>query len=236
LPSKALKEIDGYPMIVFLQKRLSLLKDKIDNLILAVPEDEYNEFKDLLQPGFSLVAGDHEDVLSRFGKAFELFPADYMIRATADNPFVSLKVISDNIDLLKKNFQSVSKLQLFDYLTRENLPIGVQTEFIKNNAFWKAFEKSDKSYQREHVTPYIYENPDAFNIAKIPFPGFELISDVRLTVDTIEDYSLISRIIEEYKNNLDNKILRIDLDDILTIYKKNRPLFQINQDILQKKL
>lgn len=261
LPSKALKEIDGYPMIVFIQKRLSLLKDKIDNLVLAIPEDEYDVFKDLLQPGFSLVTGDHEDVLSRFGRAFELFPADYMIRTTADNPFVSIKVISDNIDLLKNNFQSVSKLQLYDYLTRENLPIGVQTEFIKNNAFWKAFEKSDKSYHREHVTPYIYENPDIFNIGKVPFPGFELISDVRLTVDTTEDYSLILGIIEEYKKksgnesgftnvernldknslnnnscegNLDDSVLKIDLDDILTIYKKNKSIFRINQDIIQK--
>ena len=49
-----------------------------------------------------------------------------------------------------------------------------------------------ESYDREHVTPYIYRNPDRFRCADLVQPTDE--SRLRWTVDTPEDFAFVERV------------------------------------------
>ncbi len=233
---KVLKKLGEDEIVKFIQKRLitlnSLLENSlIENFILAVPIKEVEIFNNFIVKGFHLEGGSEENVLDRFAKIYKKHDADYLIRATSDNPFTSLIVIKDNIKILENIFENNQKLP--DYFVREKLPLGTQTEFVKKDAFWENYKKSDKSYHFEHVTPYIYENKDKFYILKKPFNNFESISNLRLTIDTEKDYTVAQNILKYFDKNLKPEYL-IDIDDIEKIYLKNKEELEININEIQK--
>ena len=55
-----------------------------------------------------------------------------------------------------------------------------------------AEKNSTSSYEREHVTPFIYQNPDVYSLGSLKGPVNQ--PDLRLTVDYPEDLKVISRI------------------------------------------
>ncbi|MCR4421056.1 MAG: hypothetical protein GYA61_00760 [Spirochaetales bacterium] len=228
---KVLKKLGEDEIVKFLQKRLITLNSFIEYFILAVPSKEVEFFRNFLIQGFKLEGGSEENVLERFAKIFEKYDSDYLIRATSDNPFVSLKVIKENIEILENLFENNQKLP--DYFVRDKLPLGTQTEFVKKEAFWESYQKANKSYHFEHVTPYIYENTDKFFILKKPFDNFESISNLRLTIDTEKDYIVAQNILKYFDENTKPQYL-IDFDDIERIYLNNKSDLEININEIQK--
>ena len=88
-----------------------------------------------------------------------------------------------------------------------------------------------KEYEREHVTPYFYMNPDKYSIGQLVNKEQDT-SHYRLTVDTEEDLKLISILLKE----LYPKNQSFGLDLILDKLKKEPNLAEINKHIQQKKL
>ncbi len=228
---KVIKKLDKYEIVLFLQKRLLTLKDFIDYFIVAVPYSEEQIFINYLENGFILESGEEENVLARFAKIFTDYQSDYLIRVTSDNPFTSLSVLKNNIKIL--NRLSFLNQRLPDYFVRTNLPLGVQTEIIKNEAFWDDYKNANKKYHFEHVTPYIYENENKFNILRKPFNRYSSILNLRLTIDTEKDYIVAQNIVNSYINKHKPAYL-IDLPEIEKIYLKNKTLLEFNKDIIQK--
>jgi spore coat polysaccharide biosynthesis protein SpsF len=64
-----------------------------------------------------------------------------------------------------------------------------------------AHKISEQDYQREHVTPVIYERPDLFQIASVR--GDRDLSRYRWTLDTPEDLQLIRAIYAHFENRDD---------------------------------
>ncbi len=230
-PQKVLKKLGKDEIVIFLQKRLSSLSNLIKFNILAVPKTEEDIFKKYCIDCFYLSSGSEENVLSRFADSFYKYESDYLIRVTCDNPFTSLIVLKENIEILNEILNKNEKLP--DYFIRENLPLGTQTEIIKKEAFWNNFNNANKSYHFEHVTPYIYENPDRFLILKKPFIGYEDISKLRLTIDTKKDYLVVKNIITHF-NEKNKSLYFIDIDDIKNLYYENKKEFEINLNEIQK--
>ena len=72
--------------------------------------------------------------------------------------------------------------------------MGVEAEVFNFDTLEKAFISADKKYEHEHVTPYIYEHPELFKIRFIEATGKLRRPEIRLTVDTKEDFNLIREI------------------------------------------
>jgi len=231
LPEKVLKKLDRYEIVVFLQKRLITLSNFIDYFILAVPEKEKEIFTNYKVEGFILEGGSEENVLERFANIYQKYDADYLIRVTSDNPFTSLIILRENIKTLNRLYLCNKKLP--DYFVRKNLPLGVQTEFIKKEAFWENYYKACKPYHFEHVTPYIYENEDKFLILRKSFNKYLKIIKLRLTIDTEKDYYTAQNIIQIAQNNY-KPIYLLDLNDIEKIFLRNKTLFEFNINEIQK--
>lgn len=231
LPEKVLKKLDNYEIVIFLQKRLLNLNKFIDHFILAVPQNEVDIFKNYKVDDFKIEGGSEENVLERFAHSFKKYESDYLIRVTSDNPFTSLIILHENINLLNQFYNKGEILP--DYLVRENLPIGTQTEIIKKEAFWENYKKASKTYHFEHVTPYIYENEKYFKILRVPYNKFKKIAKLRLTIDTLKDYIVAQNIVKNYKNKTKPYYL-IDLNDIDKIYHKYKDQLEMNKDEIQK--
>ena len=114
-------------------------------------------------------------------------------------------------------------------LTR-TYPRGLDTEVFSFKALEEAWNKAKKDYKREHVTPYIIENPDKFKL-------FNVANDIdlnhlRWTLDTKDDFKFINAV---YKRIYPKKQLFL-MDDVLDLMDKEPELIDINRYIEQKVL
>lgn len=151
-----------------------------------------------LSKGICTYRGDEENVLKRFVLGAENYKIDKIIRVCADNPFLdmsSLKVLIDNFVTEKCDY-------LFFSLSNEKPTIithyGLWAEAVTLSALKKILDLTQEKVYLEHVTKYIYENRNFFNLKNIYIAQeIEAINNIRLTIDTKEDFNLIKKIYEE---------------------------------------
>jgi len=89
-----------------------------------------------------------------------------------------------------------------------------------------AWINAKKDFEREHTTPYIWENPDKFRLGNVTWEtGLDFSMTHRFTVDYKEDYNFIKRIYDElYENNH-----RFGLIEILSLLEKKPEIKKINE-------
>lgn len=182
LPGKVLKALSGRPMLSHIIERLESVRNS-DVLIVATStnkaDDAIEEF--CSREGVACFRGDESDVLDRYYRAAIKFKLTNIVRATADNPFVDPIEIDRLIDLHKKTGA--------DYTHSFGaLPIGVGAECFTFAALERSWKEGHKLNHREHVNEYIQENPALFQIEALPISLDKTAPELRLTVDTPEDF------------------------------------------------
>lgn len=226
LPGKVLKDLCGKPILWHVWNRLSHSK-KVDEIIIAtttLPEDDLiKSFCE--QYSIPFYRGSTNDVLSRYYEAAEKYNADTIIRVTADCPVIDPTIIDHVIN----SYRTEQVDYMSNGMTR-TFPRGLDTEIFSFRILELAHKQAILEYEREHVTPYIYNHPELFSLKS--FVNIEDLSFYRWTVDTEEDFKLLKFIYE----SLFHKKEIFLLDDILNLFKENPQLLKINQHIEQKKL
>jgi len=101
-------------------------------------------------------------------------------------------------------------------------PIGTDVEVFSFNALEKAWKSAQLPSEREHVTPYIRNKG---NFKTVNVENDKNISNLRLTVDRMEDFKLIKEIL----NNI--SVSPIHLEDILELFLRKPDLIEINRHI-----
>lgn len=226
LPGKVLLKILGKPLLEYQierMKRVTLADEIIIATTLNNTDDPIVSLSEKLKISYS--RGPEEDVLKRYYLAAAECKADLIIRVTSDCPLLDPGIIDQTIKYYKNNdFDYVSNM-----LTR-SYPRGLDCEVFSMEALTMAHNEAYQKSDREHVTPYIYNNPDKFKIS-----GIESDTDYshhRWTVDTKDDFLLIKTIYE--------KILSEKEDftwlDCIELMKKYPKLQEINAHIEQKKI
>jgi spore coat polysaccharide biosynthesis protein SpsF len=71
-------------------------------------------------------------------------------------------------------------------------------ELIRSAALEQAFVESMDPFDREHVCPFIYNNADRFSVIRNSAPEAYLHADLRLTLDTEEDYRFLKSLYRHY--------------------------------------
>lgn len=141
--------------------------------------------------------GSEEDVLGRYYYAAQRFEADYVIRATGDNPLVDIEEACRVRDLITSGeFDYVTGVEVVDGV---GLPVGTGVEGFKYDALERSWQEGHMSHHREHVNEYILENPNAFKVRRVKCLEENNSPDLRLTVDTEEDFVFVEKIIGDIK-------------------------------------
>lgn len=217
LPGKTLMKIDNeYSVLTFLlnQLRFSSLIDKIIVATTNLKEDDVieNFVKNL---GIDVFRGDSKDVLDRYFQCAKKFSIDIIVRITADNPLIDPLIIDD---LIKK-----FTLNSYDCLTNayvRTFPYGTEVEIFSFKSLEKSWNNSIKPSEREHVTPFFYNNPQFFKIHYEK--SSRNLSNLRWTIDRENDLLLVKSIISKIKKR------PILMNDILNLFSKDPELFKIN--------
>ena len=179
LPGKALLPLGGRPLIFRVMEALSSFPCKVK--VLACPEDCVSSFAPLAEEaGFSIIPGPKEDVLARYCLVIRHTNAGRIVRATGDNPFV----FADAAIALNRE----ARTRNADYAGYSGLPYGAGVESVASAALLRAEREAQSPAEREHVCPYLYNNPELFRLHRpLAPPGWQG-GELRITVDTQEDY------------------------------------------------
>ncbi|NOV00466.1 cytidylyltransferase domain-containing protein [Paenibacillus planticolens] len=226
LPGKVLRLLGNKTILSHVVERISMCK-LVDCIIIAtttLPEDDLivDEAKRL---GVFYYRGDEYDVLSRYYEASEYFHVDSIVRVTSDCPFID----PDIVDTLIQKFHEKNVDYASNFMNR-TFPRGLDAEIFTIAALRKTYKEAVHPEHREHVTPYLYQHPEMFST-------YSYFSDKdhsfhRWTLDTIEDWKLISTVYERL-----NGISRwFGLKDILNVFQEDPSLVFINNNVEQKKL
>ena len=226
LPGKVLKTVLGKSLLEYQIERLKRVSNVCDIVIATTDKVTDDPIVDLCKRlNVSVFRGSEDDVLSRYYHAAKAHDADLVVRVTSDCPLIDPAVIDEVIETIVKKYPKV------DYVSnclQRTFPRGMDTEVFTMDALRFAFEYARVPAEREHVTPYIYNNQKQFACENVTYDSNE--SRHRWTVDTLEDLDLIKVILESlYPVNKE-----FTLRDILNFMNKNPKLFSINAHVEQK--
>jgi len=181
---------------------IELLIEKLQNNFADVPivlATSINEKDDILekialQKNVSTYRGSESDVLRRFIDAADKFSIDRIIRICSDNPFLDIEELKNLIEISKRN-----SADYISYIVNETPSIkthfGFWAESVSLSALKKTAELTELPLYHEHVTNFVYEHPDLFKIFFIePACNMSNRKNIRMTLDTVEDFHLLSEI------------------------------------------
>ena len=230
LPRKVLKPLPFDSDVCVLQQVIRRVSNSklIDEVIIATSiNEEDQEIVDVAKKeNKNFYCGSLDNVLERYYNAASQNDLDIVVRITSDCPCIDTNII-DNI------IQNHIDLGA-DYTSnslKESFPRGIDVEVINFDVLKRTYLEASQTYEKEHVTPFIYKShPDEFNINI--YVSDEDNSDIRITLDTPQDYSLLCCVYD----NLYEKDNFFTLNDILDLFSKKPWIKSINEDIIQKKV
>jgi len=233
LPKKVLLNLPHDTNITVLQQVIRRLKKskKLDSIILATTDEkEDNVLVDIAEKeAINYFRGSKYNVLERFYFAAKQFKVDIIVRITSDCPCVDPKIV----DMLINTHIEADADYTANTIERGIFIQGLDAEIIKYNSLEKAFYNATKEYEKEHVCPYIYKTkPELFKINIVSAYEKLYAPDIRVTIDTIEDYTLLCAVFDYlyYNNNYFNA------DDIVNLFNRKPWLKNINKNILHKRI
>jgi len=221
LQGKVLMPLVGKPVLGHIVERLSYCK-MIDKIVVATS----NEVDDDLVADYcsnnnlDCYRGSLEDVLDRYYQTAKLYQADPIVRITGDCPVIDPIVVDAVITgYLSGKYDS--------YGLGGEFPDGLDCTVFSFSAIEKAWREAKLKSEREHVGPYIENNPSLFRNGMLDL--FQGLSKLRWTLDELKDYELLKKIFDNlYRSN--SPFLT---HEILQFIQKNPDLLAINSKIIR---
>ena len=190
LPGKVLKPILGKPMLFRQIERIKRSR-LINKIIVATSVEGSDDLIEsmCLENQIDCFRGDLKDVLDRFYQVALKYDPRHIVRLTADCPLIDPRVIDETILFYKKG--------AYDYASNtipHTFPDGLDVEIFNATVLAKVWSEAKTQYEREHVTPFFYNNPSMFRLGS--FRSEKDLSSLRWTVDKEEDFKFVERVYE----------------------------------------
>jgi spore coat polysaccharide biosynthesis protein SpsF len=188
LPAKSLRPLAGVTLVARCLERL--LAGGAAPLVLATTErTEDDALQDEASTlGVPCLRGPDADVLARFAQIVEVLGPAYVVRATADNPAVDIDAPRRVLDHLRRGG--------VDYVVEQGLPVGGAVEGMRVETLLRAAREAVEPGDREHVTTYIKRPDQRFRVLMPLAPLHVRAQNLRLTVDTAEDFAFMEQVLQ----------------------------------------
>jgi spore coat polysaccharide biosynthesis protein SpsF len=232
-------------MLVHVVERTRLAQT-VDQVIVATTEDSRDDPISALclERGYPCYRGSLYDVLDRYYQAAREYKADVVVRITSDCPLIDPDVVDKTVcgffgirncklgdDRLIPDSQSLIP---YDFAANRlpppwgrTYPVGLDTEVCTFTGLELAWREAQQPYQREHVMPFFYEQPERFRILHV---NHEVdFGALRWTVDTPEDLELARQIFARFSGRQDFSWL-----EVLALFAREPELAKINAQIKAK--
>lgn len=224
LQGKVLKQICGKPILVLQLERILAAKIPFQLVVATTNEKIDDPIEEICKEiDIHCYRGHPTDLLDRHYKAALQFGAEAVVKIPSDCPLIDPDVIDKVLNFYLENqdkFDFVSNLHPATY------PDGNDVEIMPLEILEIAFREAKKDFEREHTTPFIWDQPDRFRIGNVEMEnGLDLSMSHRFTIDYIEDYEFIKAVYEELYEK--NKLF--SLKDILDLLERRPDIREINK-------
>jgi spore coat polysaccharide biosynthesis protein SpsF len=193
LPGKMLMDLCGYSLLHWVLARVKLSR-KLTRIILATTDIKRDDPLSELASHFQISAfrGSESDVLGRFVGAAHSAPTDIVVRICADNPLIAPEEIDRLIDGYLSGLyegRDEQRLYAFNHIPalENQYPDGLGAEILSIKLLEHLARRALLPSQREHVTSFVWDHKQDFDIVPIPAPPEIAYSKVKLDVDTPAD-------------------------------------------------
>lgn len=226
LPGKVLMKLGNKTVLEVIIDRLRHSRF-IDEIVVATSTNKNDTaiVQFCMEKKVKYYQGSETNVLNRFYNAAKESNADLIVRVTSDDPFKDPELIDSCIDMLVYNG--------LDFCANNNpptFPEGLDVEVFTMSSLFKAEQNSVSDFEREHVTQYFYKNKHLFKQAN--FANNENYSHYRLTLDTQEDFDLISNLYHTLE--CEEKLVRVD--ELIDHLNKNPSLLEKNKNVKRSQM
>ena len=220
LPGKVLKDIAGRPMLSYQMERLRRVT-RAERIVVATTDQPADDAiaRFCQKEKIACVRGSEHDVLARYQLAIERFPADIMVRITADCPLIDPAIVDEAIAAYEPDYVS--------NMLEKTYPYGMAVEVFSAQALREAHREAKDPAEREHVTPFIYRHPERYRLKSLTMAPN--LSHHRWTVDTPEDFELVSRLLKTLKPHF-------TLQDVLAVLDEHPDWCAINPHVEQREV
>lgn len=226
LPGKIMREICREKVLWHVYNRCRKVK-LVDKVIIATSKDKDNdEIENFCKiNNIECFRGSEKDVLDRYYQCAKKYDPQFIVRVTSDCPLLEPRLIDYWLEnAMKDNIDFVDE--------EKEIFIGSGVDIFSFKALTTMKEKAVLDKQKEHVVGYYYDNRKEFFDKKYRLPEKlqYLYRDYRLTLDTKEDFELITKLYGMfYEDNL------VDLEKVILYIDNNLDVLKINSSIQQKK-
>jgi spore coat polysaccharide biosynthesis protein SpsF len=175
------------------------------------------------QLGLLCHAGHPTDLIDRHLQAARGLDADAVVKIPSDCPLIDPRVIDRVIGFYRAHagdYDFVSNLHPATY------PDGMDVEVMPLPMLELAAREAQKPHEREHTTPFFWDQPERFRIGNVAWEtGQNFSMTHRLTLDYAEDHALIAAVYEA----LYDPTTPFSLADILRFLDAHPEVFALNQ-------
>ncbi len=194
LPKKVLRLLSGKPLMYYTLSRLKTLQSKAKIVVATtnLPADDAIELY-CHKNKVDVFRGSEANVLERYYHCAQKYSAKTIIRITGDCPLVDPNLLEKMLNFYLKN---QSDYDCVSNVLDRSYPKGLDIEIFSNKALKKSYIEAQNEYQKEHVTPYIYQNPKLFTLCN--FKDQDDYSLFNVSVDTQKDFDFVEKIIKKY--------------------------------------
>jgi spore coat polysaccharide biosynthesis protein SpsF len=225
LPGKVLADVHGRPMLQWLLDRVKAVPD-IDEIVVATTRDPGDDrLAAWLSgvPGVACFRGDADDVLDRYFQASRGRGADVVVRLTGDDPLKDPGLVSRTIQALREH----PEVDYVSTFIKPTFPEGLDVEAMRIEALERAHAEARLPSEREHVTPYLWKNPDLFKLLSIEQDRDQ--SAWRWTVDKPADLDFVRAV---YAHFLDRPL--VPYQELVAFIEAHPELPAINAGTLRQ--
>jgi spore coat polysaccharide biosynthesis protein SpsF len=227
LPGKVLMDVAGAPLLVRMLQRVraARLLDQVVVATSALPADQ--PLVELCQQHqIPVYAGHPTDLIDRHLGAARQFGADVVVKIPSDCPLVDPRIIDHVLAVFR------AQPQRYDFLSNlhpASYPDGNDVEVMPLPMLELAFAEAQAPHEREHTTPYFWDQPQRFRIGNVRWQSErDLSMSHRFTVDYREDLMFVRAVFEQL---YDPSGPVFSLDDILALLDRRPDIFALNHHL-----
>jgi spore coat polysaccharide biosynthesis protein SpsF len=230
LPGKVYKPLAGEPVLVRMVERIAASGVPAAITVATTTLEEDTPLVALCEArGLSVFRGHPTDVLDRHYQAGLYFGADAVVKIPSDCPLIDPAVVAEVLGAYQKE---PAAWDLVTNLNPPTWPDGNDVEVMRMSALAEAWQNAERPFEREHTTPFIWDNPERFRIKNVRWKsGLDLSQSHRFVLDYPADYDFLAAVYERLTPKFGPTF---SLVHILELLEREPELLSLNREHLGK--
>ena len=229
LPGKVMKECLGKTMLAHMVDRVKRSKI-LDDIVIATTVNDTDDVlvKEAERLGVHSYRGSEDNVMSRVVEAAEFYQADIIVELTGDCPLLDPALIDVAVaEYFDSGVDYLSNLDIDEFDRGLAHPLGFAVQVFSSAILADAYRRTNDPLDFEHVSRPLYQTPERYSVKYMPTPDRQRGPDMSVTLDTPEDFQVISAVLESLLPEHPD----FTIEDVVAFLSAHPEIRRINQDI-----